>query len=157
MRLHKRETTSPESINAILAAGSHCIISMVAPDGSPYAVPVNYGHDGTSLFFHCALEGKKLEILTANPAVWVTVVSHMQFDDGGPTAPACKATSAFSSLMASGTAHVLTDEKERSEAMRCILRHFNIEDRSLSDMMRVTALVRIDLTDICTKERPLNK
>jgi nitroimidazol reductase NimA-like FMN-containing flavoprotein (pyridoxamine 5'-phosphate oxidase superfamily) len=154
MHRHNRETTSPETIEAILSRATWCTVSMVTPQGTPYAVPLNYGHQGTTLYAHCALRGTKLDILRHNLRVWVTVVSNAVFYDGGPDAGACKAGTFFSSLMASGTAQIITAEDERLHAMHCLLQQFGIADRPLGDAMRVTTLIRIDLGDITTKERP---
>jgi nitroimidazol reductase NimA-like FMN-containing flavoprotein (pyridoxamine 5'-phosphate oxidase superfamily) len=42
-------------------------------DGKPYVVPLNYGYADGKILFHCALTGKKLDYLRANPHVCFTV------------------------------------------------------------------------------------
>jgi nitroimidazol reductase NimA-like FMN-containing flavoprotein (pyridoxamine 5'-phosphate oxidase superfamily) len=42
-------------------------------DGIPYVVPLNYGYIEGKILFHCALTGKKLDYLKANPQVCFTV------------------------------------------------------------------------------------
>ena len=42
-------------------------------DGKPYVLPMNYGYVDGKILFHCALEGKKLDCLRANPLVCFTV------------------------------------------------------------------------------------
>ncbi len=42
-------------------------------DGKPYVVPLNYGYVEGKILFHCALTGKKLDYLEANPQVCFTV------------------------------------------------------------------------------------
>jgi nitroimidazol reductase NimA-like FMN-containing flavoprotein (pyridoxamine 5'-phosphate oxidase superfamily) len=42
-------------------------------DGKPYVVPLNYRYHDGRIHFHCALEGKKLDILKANPEVCFSV------------------------------------------------------------------------------------
>ena len=42
-------------------------------DGLPYVVPLNYGYVEGKILFHCALTGKKLDYLKANPQVCFTV------------------------------------------------------------------------------------
>ena len=42
-------------------------------DGQPYVVPLNYGYVEGKILFHCALTGKKLDYLQANPQVCFTV------------------------------------------------------------------------------------
>ena len=42
-------------------------------DGRPYAVPLNYAYIDGKIYFHCALEGKKLDAIRANPEVCFAV------------------------------------------------------------------------------------
>lgn len=39
----------------------------------PYVIPVNYVYDKGRIIFHCALDGKKLNYMRANPRVCFTV------------------------------------------------------------------------------------
>ena len=39
-----------------------------------YTVPLNFVLLGDSLYFHCATEGRKLDVLAANPAVSACIV-----------------------------------------------------------------------------------
>jgi uncharacterized protein len=41
--------------------------------GKPYVVPLNYRYDDGKIQFHCALAGKKLDYLRANPEVCFSV------------------------------------------------------------------------------------
>ncbi len=42
-------------------------------DGNPYVVPLNYGYVDGRIVFHCALTGRKLDGLLADPRVCLTV------------------------------------------------------------------------------------
>ncbi len=58
----------------LLQTGEYGILSTVDAQGQPYGVPLNYVfHDGC-LYFHCALEGQKLDNLLANRRVSFCVV-----------------------------------------------------------------------------------
>ena len=39
----------------------------------PYVIPVNYVYDQQRIIFHCALDGKKLDYIQANPRACFTV------------------------------------------------------------------------------------
>jgi len=45
----------------------------LAADGRPYVVPLNYAYADGTILFHCALKGKKLDHIRANPQVCFTV------------------------------------------------------------------------------------
>ena len=65
---------SQEQAMEILFKGEYCILSTVSSDGQPYGVPVSYCYSDNLLYFHCAVEGHKLENLTANNRVSFCVV-----------------------------------------------------------------------------------
>ncbi len=46
--------------------------------GQPYGVPVSYSYAGEVIYFHCALEGHKLENLSSNNRVSFCVVGKTQ-------------------------------------------------------------------------------
>jgi len=62
----------------ILQKGEYGILSTVSPDGQPYGVPVSFAYAEDALYFHCAVEGHKLENLNANPRVSFCVVGRTE-------------------------------------------------------------------------------
>ena len=58
----------------LLAEGEYGVLSTVGADGQAYGVPLNYVYKNNVLYFHCALEGHKLENIKANDKVSFCVV-----------------------------------------------------------------------------------
>ncbi|MFO7707390.1 MAG: pyridoxamine 5'-phosphate oxidase family protein [Desulfobacterales bacterium] len=77
MRRKDRKTTAAEAAS-ILENGEYGVLSTVSPNGEPYGVPLNYCVIGNFLYFHCALEGRKLDHIAANPKVSFCVVGPTQ-------------------------------------------------------------------------------
>jgi nitroimidazol reductase NimA-like FMN-containing flavoprotein (pyridoxamine 5'-phosphate oxidase superfamily) len=77
MRRADRALTEEESLE-ILQKGEYGILSTVSPDGQPYGVPVSFAYAEQGLYFHCAVEGHKLENLTLNPRVSFCVVGQTE-------------------------------------------------------------------------------
>jgi nitroimidazol reductase NimA-like FMN-containing flavoprotein (pyridoxamine 5'-phosphate oxidase superfamily) len=65
---------SDSEASEILRAGEYGVLSTVSVDGQPYGVPVSYSYAGDVIYFHCALEGHKLENLNGNNKVSFCVV-----------------------------------------------------------------------------------
>lgn len=65
------ETLDDIACRALLGRHRLCTLSLVDGD-VPYAVPLFYGFDGTTLYLGLA-EGRKTRVLDANPAVCLTV------------------------------------------------------------------------------------
>jgi nitroimidazol reductase NimA-like FMN-containing flavoprotein (pyridoxamine 5'-phosphate oxidase superfamily) len=59
-------------------AGEYGVLSTVSVDGQPYGVPVSYACTGDVIYFHCALEGHKLENLSSNNRISFCVVGRTQ-------------------------------------------------------------------------------
>lgn len=65
----KDRTTSQQEAMAVLQKAQYGILSIASLDGEPYGVPLNYCVMNGAIYFHCANEGKKLDILSRNNSV----------------------------------------------------------------------------------------
>lgn len=57
---------SESEAKALLERGEFGVLSTISADGEPYGVPLSYCVIGNAVYFHCALEGHKLENITAD-------------------------------------------------------------------------------------------
>lgn len=73
MRRKDRLITNAETFS-ILENGEYGILSTVSSINEPYGVPVNYCLINECIYFHCALEGKKINNIDSNPKVSFCVV-----------------------------------------------------------------------------------
>lgn len=53
-------------------------LSMVNEAGEPYGLPLSIVRDGSILYFHSAMEGKKVNALEANPKVSISFVGDVE-------------------------------------------------------------------------------
>ena len=131
-------------------------VSFTRPDGSPYGVPLSLARTGDKTFyFHCALEGDKLDCIAANPTVALSAVTRCTPTVGPKDG---SFTLQYKSAMAVGNAEVVRDRSEKIEALRAICQRFlpqhmeafgNAIERSLER----TAVVKITLTAPPTGKR----
>lgn len=91
------------------------VLSLCAPDGTPYAVALNLVRDGDHLYFHCASEGLKVDLLRQNPKVCVLFVDNAAIDQAG-------LTTHYASALVRGTARevVQIEEKRRALMLLCM-------------------------------------
>jgi nitroimidazol reductase NimA-like FMN-containing flavoprotein (pyridoxamine 5'-phosphate oxidase superfamily) len=73
VRRKDRLITDTEAF-AILERGEYGFLSTTSVDNEPYGVPLNYCLIGRDIYFHCALEGRKIDNIMANPRVSFCVV-----------------------------------------------------------------------------------
>lgn len=67
---------SKEEIMKILKEGEYGIISTIGQDGYPYGFPMSYIVQNNYIYFHCALEGHKMENIKYNNKVSFCVVGN---------------------------------------------------------------------------------
>lgn len=98
----------------ILRAESVCHLGLVDEHGVAHVVPLNHTYSRGRILFHCALEGRKLDLLRARPEVCVEVSRQA----GEPTPHAGDlCDSGFASVICWGTARVVEDIAERQEIL----------------------------------------
>ncbi|HNU36390.1 MAG TPA: pyridoxamine 5'-phosphate oxidase family protein, partial [Methanomassiliicoccales archaeon] len=68
MRKAEREIMDQGELEEVIRRAEVCRLAMV-DDGKPYIVPMNFGYRNGCLYFHCAKEGRKLDVLRENPKV----------------------------------------------------------------------------------------
>ncbi len=111
-RLNKRGMDEAGTIG-LLERAEVGQLATVGSDGKPYVVPVCFVYNDGRIYFHSAVNGKKLDNIRANPSVCFSV--HELLGMGVSPEQPCKSWTHFRSAVAEGTAHVLEgDEKLRS-------------------------------------------
>ncbi len=100
----------------ILRAGEYGVLSTVSGDGQPYGVPVSYSYTGDVIYFHCALEGHKLENLSGNNKVSFCVVGKTQ------VLPDKFATN-YESVIVFGKAFEVTDDEKHTGLLEILKKY----------------------------------
>jgi len=97
-------------------------LGLCAEEGQPYVVPINYCYSDGRILIHCALAGRKLDCIRANPSVCFTVARQfgkvMPHAEGDPCHLDCD------SVICCGTARVVEDAEERLALLKAFAGHF---------------------------------
>lgn len=105
MRKKERELNNIEAVE-ILKKCDYGILSTVDEYGYPYGVPVSYVYANNSIYFHCAVEGHKLDNILNNNKVSFCVVGETCILPG-------KFSTKYESVIAFGkAAEIFGDEKD---------------------------------------------
>lgn len=156
MRRNDKAVRSRKEIDEIIRGSAVCRLAM-ASDDEPYLVPLSFGYDGKSFFFHSAPEGKKLEILRTNNRVWFAL------DTAGKLLPsedgACGWSVEYMSVMGSGRAFFVSDSDEKRLALDLVMsqyapgRKFDYQPGMVD---RIT-VIRVDIETITGKKSPIRR
>lgn len=153
MRKSDREIKEFDEMIQIIKKCDVCRIAM--NDGEfPYLVPLNFGldiQDGqVYLYFHGALEGKKMDVLRKNNKVTFEMDCNHNFifyDDR------MSCTMGYESIIGHGIMEFLKEE-QKFDALKVLMRQYHEEDFKFNtDMMKVTSVFRLKVLDMTGKRR----
>ena len=119
MRRKEKEITDRAELKALVG---RCLVGRlgIADGDRPYVVPLSFGLEGEALYFHCASEGRKLDILARNPRVCVEFDGDVELVSADR---ACGWTARYMSVLIEGRAHVVADEAGKIAGLDAIMRH----------------------------------
>ncbi len=121
MRKKEQEITDGDELRANLRE-AHYVTMAMCMDDEPYLVTISHGYDDerNAIYFHCAQEGKKVDILRSNPVVWGEAVLERGYD--GPKCHQDYATTQFR-----GTVCFPEDIEEKRHGLTVLLRQFGAD------------------------------
>lgn len=147
MRRFKQQLSAEET-ESILRNGKYCVMAVSGDDDYPYALPINYIYDGTSIFIHSAAQGHKTDALKRNPKCSLCIVDK---DDVIPE----EFTSYFRSVIAFGTAHFVESTDEKIAALRLLTEKYSPgidPDAEIARFIKTVCIIRIDIDSVTGKE-----
>ena len=150
MRRKERQITEEEAW-AVVDKCEYAFLAMTAEDGTPYGLPVTIVREGRNIYFHSALEGRKVECLRRQPRVCLTCVGDTAIQQD-------RFTTLYESAVAFGTAAEVTENAEKVEVLRLLcLRHTpdNMRDfdRAIGTSLARTAVWKIVVAEITGKAK----
>lgn len=133
---------------------SHGVLALTTGEDTPYCLPLSFARVEDRLYFHCAKEGRKLDLLRKCPKVCVTFVGSDEPDFVAPST----FTTYFRSVIVTGTAAEVTDPEEQCLGLEAICQkllpgHMAAFDDAVAEAIAVTAVWRIDMEDISGKAK----
>ena len=158
LRRSDKELNDPKEIEQVLASVRIMTVACCL-ENEPYLFTVDFAWDPQTrqLWFHCAAEGRKMDILKANPRVCVTVVEDRGYIQG-------ECDHAYRSLILEGKASVVTDLSEKRRGLELLVRKHERQPETVlarltgdEEALRNVAIVRITVDAISGKQGPKPK
>ena len=149
MRTKSREMNSVWALE-VMHKAPYITVSCTDAMGRPYGLPLSLASaDGVNWYFHCALEGKKLDAIKIHPEVCLSAVTRCTPTVGPKDATF---TLQYKSAIAFGKATIVEDDAEKTKGLRLICERFLPDhmaafDSSINRSLHRTAVVRITLTE----------
>ncbi|MBQ7062589.1 MAG: pyridoxamine 5'-phosphate oxidase family protein [Bacteroidales bacterium] len=155
MRKASREMPAEWALE-VLKRAPFITVSFTRADGTAYGLPMSMAcTDDRTWYFHCALEGEKLDAIRAHPKVCLSAVTKCQPTVGPKDG---SFTLQYQSAVAFGRAELVTSDEEKILGLRAISQrflpqHMDAFDASIARSQSRTAVVRITLTAPPTGKR----
>ncbi len=150
-RSDKEVTDHAELVKPLREAAS--VTLALCRDNEPYIATLSHGYDEANnrVYFHCAREGKKVDILRANPVVWGQALL-----DGGYPPGSCAPL--YHTPQFRGVVSFVEDPEEKRRALETMVRRLDdtpedIIERQLKPSSVAKVLVgRIDIVEMTGKK-----
>ena len=154
MRKKEREITDINEMESIISRADVCHLAF-AVDDTPYIVTMNFGYTGGErryLFFHCATEGRKLDMIRKNNRVCFELETDHEVYSGDK---GCDWGMKYSSVVGYGRIFIATDEKERKEGLDNILAHYGGSRNYSYDekVLQQTTILRLEISEMTGKRK----
>ena len=156
MRRQDRRVTDIEEIKGIL--NSTRIIHLGMMDGDyPYVVPLHFGYEFIDevlyIYVHGHHEGKKFDLIKANPHVFIEIDGSDEALVSGGDIP-CAYSSVYSSVMGQGEATYLENIDEKARGLQVLMNHQTNREFTFTEaMVNSVGVVQIKVLNYSAKRR----
>ena len=152
MRRKEKEITSKQELIDILNTTKYVTVAMCI-ENNPYLVTLTHGYDAknNSIYFHCAKEGKKIDILKQNNVVWGQALIDHGYVEG-------KCDHLYATIHFKGMASFVEDINEKEKALKIMIKQQEkipepvMKDQITKESVRNVTIGRIDLTFLSGKK-----
>ncbi|MCL1941681.1 MAG: pyridoxamine 5'-phosphate oxidase family protein [Synergistaceae bacterium] len=154
MRRKDREVTDPQFIGKVLNNALHGNLGL-CDNGEPYIVPMNFAWSDNKIWLHCATEGRKLDIIRANPKVCFQVSADAELKTAEEP---CEYGMYYSSVVIFGTASIMERYEEKAAGLEKLMQHFSkdFSHKFTEDETRRVCVISIEPREITCKARVKN-
>jgi hypothetical protein len=172
MRRKDREMNRDFGLQVIDQA-QYGVLSLPEGDGLAYGIPLSIAREGGTLYFHSAKSGKKTELIKDGAPVHITFVGECQVPCVMTESEAAEAartpeqfglltsklfTTEFSSAMVKGVIRCLSEDAEKTHALRVISQRFTPQwmgyfPQAIESGLKLTAVYAVDIKEITAKRK----
>ncbi len=140
IRRKEKSIHTEEEMFAIIERAKYITIAM-CQDNEPYLVTLSHGFDKGKrcIYFHCAQEGKKIDILRMNNVVWGQAIN-----DGGYVDGSCDHL--FLSTQFKGTVTFVENIEEKEQALHVMIHQLEQNpEKVIAEQITPKSLKRVNI------------
>ena len=129
-------------------------LGTIGPDGWPMIKPLNFAYLDGRLYFHCALEGEKLDHIRYESRVCFELDLPIAYVQGTHEHP-CRAEYLYRSIIIRGQARLIEESAEKVRALDALMAKYQPAETFGAypeEKLAITGIVRIDIEEVVGKE-----
>ena len=148
MRRKDKELADSKEIEGIVKKATVCRLGLMDEDEA-YIVPVNFGYEKNAIYFHSALEGRKIELIKRNDKVCFEVEADVGIEKNDKSECSVK----YRSVIGMGRARILESAEERVRGLKAIMRQCAGGEYSfVEEKLNSVLVVEIKIENITGKQ-----
>ena len=154
MRRKDREINDFSKIKEIIADCDCCRLGLV-DNNEAYIIPMNFGYDIIDgqifLYFHCANEGRKIDLLPKQSVVSFEMDTKHRLAEGNL---GCDFSFLYQSIMGTGTVKEVSDIDEKIYGLQKIMAHYTNKTQweFNEKVLNVTKVLKLSVSTLSCKE-----
>lgn len=149
MRKKEKEIKDEKTIREILSNSLICRLG-IFDDDYPYIVPLNFGYHNNALYFHCAGEGKKIDLLRKNNNVCFEIEQSSEIIKDPVS---CNWTMKYCSVIGYGTIDIISDHESKKQGLDIIMRHHGCNDNAYKQkVVEEMLILKLNITSVQAKK-----
>ncbi len=149
MRRGEKEIKEKEAMESIIRRSLICRLGLADGD-QPYVVPLCFGHEDNTIYFHGALQGRKIDIIRKNTNVCCEFEAEAEVM---PAEEGCQWSVKYQSVIVFGKATVVESIEEKIRALAVILRQYSNEEFQFPrDTVERIAVIKVDIESMTGKQ-----
>lgn len=172
MRRKDREMSKEFGIE-VIDKSSHGVVSMIDENNEPYSIPLSIVRYGNNLYFHSALDGKKVKIFDNNPIVSVSFVGQIKIPENFSKEELDKLaqdkskagtfiskvfTTEYESAIVKGKIKLVEDEEEKLKSIKLICEKYtptkmNYFNLAIESGLHILNMYKIEIEEITAKRK----
>lgn len=152
MRRIEKQNNSKEFFDHVFEKADYFCLALAPATNNdlyPYVLFLDFVHEGNIIYFHCANEGHKLDLIKANNHVAFTLAVDIEVDHE-------KATSRYKSICGTGVAHLVENIEEKRHVLQLFAKKFQTQcfRPGTSRLFERTQIVAIAIESMTGKQSP---
>lgn len=149
MRRQKQKIVDERIINEIMNKSLICRLAFFDHE-YPYIIPMNYGYKNEDLYFHCATEGKKIDLIKQNNKVCFEIEQEHEIIKSDTS---CKWTTKYRSIIGYGKIEIISDNNEKIKGLDVIMQqHGKMENSYNKKNVDEIYILKLAISDISAKQ-----